>query len=197
MRRKILYVTFFFLIAAGIGSCYLFNFYEYKSVFILPELQKSRIELTDSLFINPKLNIETFVGENRNQVMAAYIDFDKFSDSIVVKSLNVHISCTDNPNQFIYMTHVITYVDPLRPEYIDYVSAKKFDALPQHYKTVSLKRRPWNTYQLYFETKNIDWGSIYNFQISGSVLYRGQLLNFKKDVVAKRKKRFVRIQMMT
>jgi len=185
------------LVIVGCGACYLFNYYEYKSVFILPNKSDSRIKLTDSLFIYPNLTIESHVGTEGNQVMAASINFEDFSDSITVKTMNIQITCIDNPKQNIYMTHVITYADPLIPEDIEYVSANIFDELPDQYKTVKLKREPWNTYRFYFETKNINLGSTYNYKISGYILYNGKVINYGKEIKVERKKRFIRIQMMT
>jgi hypothetical protein len=197
MRRNIIYLASFLLVVVGFGACYLYNFYEYKSVFILPNKSDSRIKLTDSLFIYPNLTIESHVGTMGNQVMAASINFEDISDSIIVKTLNVQISCIDNPQQNIYMTHVITYADPLIPEDIEYVRANKFDEFPDHYKTVTLKREPWNTFRFYFETKNINLGATYNYKFSGNVLYNGKLINFGKEIKVERKKRFIRIHMMT
>ena len=197
MRRNIIYLVSFLLVIVGCGACYLFNYYEYKSVFILPNKSDSRIKLTDSLFIYPNLTIESHVGTEGNQVMAASINFEDFSDSITVKTMNIQITCIDNPQQNIFMTHVITYADPLIPEDIEYVSANIFDELPDHYKTVTLKREPWNTYRFYFETKNINLGSTYNYKISGNILYNGKVINYGKEIKVECKKRFIRIQMMT
>jgi hypothetical protein len=197
MKRRLTYITMLLFVVVGLGVCYLLTFYEYKSVFVLPDAESNRIKIADSLFIYPNLTIESHVGTNGNQVMDAIIGFDKVYDSINLKSLNIDISCVENPKENIHLTHVITYVDPLIPEDIEYVSATKFQDLPEHYKTVTLKREPWNTLQFFYETKNIELGRTYNYNIVGTILYKGKEISFRKEISVKRKKRFVHIQMMT
>ncbi len=198
MRSILVYISFFVLGVVGLRSCYLDAFCEYKSVFVIADEEKeSRINFYDSLSIYQNLTIESHLGNNGNQVMAAYVDFSHYADSITVATMSINISCIDNPEQDIRLSHVITYVDPLIPEYIDYVRAPTFDELPTHYKTINLKREPWTTFRFYFETEDVDLGEKYQLQITGTAVHKGQLIHFKKNIVAKRRKQFVPIQMMT
>lgn len=186
-----MYGIVFLLVIAALRTCYLFAFCEYKSVLVLPEEKLNQIKLTDSLYINPYLSVE---GVSR---FIATINFENVTDSFTFKSLEVKITSFDIPDQHINLTHVLAYKHPSIPGYTDYVRGDSFNDLPEEYKTISVRREPWAAIMFRFETDDFEKSKYYNFKITGTVNYKGKIIGFRKEIKAKRKKKFLPIQMMT
>jgi hypothetical protein len=197
MKRQFIFPFVFLLMLAGCGGCFLYTFYEYKSYFSLPAEKERSIPLSDFLFVDPYLNIESHVGSGRNTVITAIINFRGATDTIFVKSLDVQVSCTDQPSKEFKITHILTYVDSVVPEDIKYVRAYKFDEFSEKSKMVTIEKNPWNTFQFYLETDELESVKLFNYSVSGVVQYKGKTIDFKKVIPVKRKKTFRRIQMMT
>jgi hypothetical protein len=190
MKKAIIYGTIFLLIVISLRACYLSAFCEYKSVLVLPRMEERQIKLDDSLYIYPYANIEE--GDR----FVSCINFGTIKDSFKINSLDVTIRSIDNPGQLINLTHVLAYKEPVNPENIEYVRGNSFKDLPEQNRTM-FPGKAWNTIIFRFVTNNIDTSKFYNIKITGTVLLKGEIINFEKEIKAKRIKKYVRIQMMT
>jgi hypothetical protein len=153
-------------------------------------MEERQIKLDDSLSIYPNANIED--GDR----FESCINFGTVKDSLKIISLDVRIASMDNPGQLINLTHVLAFKEPLNPENIEYVRGNTFEDLPEQNRTI-FPGKEWNIIIFRFVTNNIDTSKFYTIKITGTILLKEKIINFEKEIKAKRIKKYVPIQMMT